>query len=327
MTNVNNYIDIVNSYDLISVVESYGVKLKGYKNKWGLCPIPFHVHTNNTHSFSVFQGEDRQRFKCHGNCGAYGDVIDFIGFMEIANYDPMDSTQRSLALAYLRNGRTPTPPKYRQAKAKPFLPQFLYENFFPLTQNVREYLIMRGLSNELIEKFKFGSAVKLVNNRPVKGKVENLLSIPTFELGTLMGIKLRVLNNPKFRYFSVTGSRSSFWGYDDVYHTTEPVLVTKGEICAAVMRQAGFLSAAPTGGEGQKASFDRIKDALIFTRSIYVADNDETGYEYGPIRAALLNARLKYPPKRYKDWDEWYLDEPEEAVGETRLWIETTSSR
>jgi len=198
MTKVNNYIDIVNSYDLISVVESYGVKLKGYKNKWGLCPIPFHVHTNNTHSFSVFQGEDRQRFKCHGNCGAYGDVIDF------------------------RNGRTPTPPKYRQAKAKPFLPQFLYESFFPLVQNVREYLIMRGLSNELIEKFKFGSAVKLVNNRPVKGKVENLLSIPTFELGTLMGIKLRVLNNPKFRYFSVTGSRSSFWGYDDVYRYVQP---------------------------------------------------------------------------------------------------------
>ena len=324
MTNVNNYIDIVNSYDLVSIVESYGVKLKGYGNKWGICPMPFHIHSNNTPSFSIYQGEDRQRFKCHGNCGAYGDVIDFVGYMEIPGYNPLDKTQRSLALSYLRNGRQPTPPKYKVAKKKPFLPQFLYEKFFPLAQNVREYLIMRGLSDELIEEFKFGSASTIVDNRPVKKSVENILSIPTFELGTLMGIKLRSLHDPRFRYFSITGSRSSFWGYDDVYHTTEPVLVTKGELCAAVMRQAGFLSAAPTGGESQRASFDRIKDALVLTRAIYVSDNDETGYEYGPIRAALLNARLKYPPKKYKDWDEWYLNEPEEAIGETRQWIQMT---
>jgi len=321
---MTDYIDIVNSYDLISIVESYGVKLKGYRNKWGICPMPFHGHTNNTHSFSIYQGEDRQRFKCHGNCGARGDVIDFIGYMEIPGYNPMDNTQRSQALSYLRNGRQPTPPKYDTVKRKPFLPQFLYKKFFPLAQNVKEYLIMRGLEDDLIEQFNFGSASKIVDNKPIKQGIESILSIPTFESGTLMGVKLRALGNDgKFRYFSITGSRSSFWGFDDVYHTTEPVLVTKGELCAAVMRQAGFLSAAPTGGEGQKASFDRIKDALVLTKSIYIADNDETGYKYGPTRAALLHARLKYPPKRYKDWDEWYLDEPEKAVGETRQWIQT----
>jgi hypothetical protein len=320
-----DFVDIINAYDLISIAEGYGVRLKGSAGKWGLCPFPHHVHANNTPSFSIYDGKDRQRFKCHGNCGLSGDVVDFLGYMEIPNYDPYNKQDRSLALAHLRGGKIDPKPAQKIAPVvRPFLPQFLWEEFIPISDSGRQYLRDRGLTDTMIDEFKFGSASSIPKEdiHPVKCNPERLISIPTFELGTLMGIKMRVMGNTQYRYFSVSGSRASFWGYDDIYMTTEPVIIAKGEICAAVMRRDGFLSGAPTGGEGAKASFESLKNALVLTKAIYVSDNDPGGRKYGPTRAALLNAELKYPPDPFKDWDEWYLADREDTVRQTNKWLE-----
>ena len=57
------------------------------RKKWGLCVLPQHVHGSNTPSFSIYPWQGKQLFKCHGNCGGKGDVIDLIGYLEIPGYN------------------------------------------------------------------------------------------------------------------------------------------------------------------------------------------------------------------------------------------------
>jgi len=60
-----------NNLDIVSIIESTGVKLNRSGNRHvGLCPF----HAEKTPSFYVF---DDNRFKCFG-CSVYGDVIDFV---------------------------------------------------------------------------------------------------------------------------------------------------------------------------------------------------------------------------------------------------------
>jgi hypothetical protein len=46
-----------------------------------VCPLPFHCHTHNSPSFSIFFKDGKQYWKCHGYCNREGDVIDLVGFL------------------------------------------------------------------------------------------------------------------------------------------------------------------------------------------------------------------------------------------------------
>ena len=68
-------VDDARNTDLVSLVDSYGVKLdKKGKDYFGLCPF----HTEDTASFTVYRkGNEPQKFCCMG-CGAQGDAIQFV---------------------------------------------------------------------------------------------------------------------------------------------------------------------------------------------------------------------------------------------------------
>ncbi len=71
------------------------------RTRWMVCPLPGHVHNSNTASFSIYWDEEGvQRFKCHGNCGLMGDVVDLVGYLEVPGYDPrsINSVMQSVAL-------------------------------------------------------------------------------------------------------------------------------------------------------------------------------------------------------------------------------------
>jgi hypothetical protein len=125
--------------------------------------------------------------------------------------------------------------------------------------------------------------------------------------------------NPKLRFKSLKGSRQSLFNFDAVNLVTDPVLVLKGEIPVMLMDQLGYLSCAPTGGEGGWR--ENWRTALALATKIVVGDNDAPGRELGPRRADLLVAELHYPPDPYKDIDEWVLGNKKKALEEIDRWI------
>jgi len=267
------------------------------RSNWIVCPLPDHVHHNYTPSFSVYWLNNVQYFKCHGNCGAYGDAIDFIGFMKIPNYTKkgQDRTEAAGLLGGSVEVIPPTPPPPPK-----LLANHTYKDFLPISPRARQYILGRGLTDKQIEEYKLGSD-------------ENWLALPTFHGPNLIGIKLRNLDasDKSDRYRNVKGSRAGLWGYDDVVNTDQTVYVCKGEIAAMVMRSFGFLSCAPTGGEGSKVN----REPLVFANVIVIGDNDpgEIKKETAKLamkRAKELKARLIFPPPEFKDIDEWLLKDP-----------------
>jgi len=315
--------DICQLHDLRAEVEKLGVRLRG--TGWGLCPLKSHQHTNMTPSFSVYTWKDRQRWKCHGNCGLWGDVIDLYGYMYIPGYDKSPE-MRMQAAEGLRG--EPMKPVKIEAQPRPvILPDFAYSWFLPLGDQAREYLHGRGLDDATIEKFKLGSASYLdrETKRPIKKGLEQLVSIPCIHLGSTIGVKIRIIKDSGIRYFSLAGGRAGLFNFDDVYLTDQPVLMMKGELCAAVAVKAGFLACAPTSGEGgtkkDMGLFREIRTALSLARKIVVGDNDRDGRKYAPARADLFDAILKYPPVEFKDWDSYFLARPDECMRMTERWI------
>ena len=278
------------------------------RKKTMICPLPQHQHKHNTPSFSIFLGRDGvEQWKCHGNCGLRGDVIDLAGYMWIPGYNPSDGAKvMQAATALQTKGRVefPTPETTRVPKLHPMG----YTKYFPIQDMAKQYCHSRGLSDATIQKFKLGSD-------------RQWLTMPSFMEGRLMGIKKRSLENEHgnllahIRYMSEVGSKQSLFNYDNVAYKEGLVVLTKGEIPVMILDQLGYQACAPTGGEG--AWLPDWNTPLMTMDVLVIGDNDDTGRKYFRERARMLGGVLKFPPKRYKDLDEWILAEP--ALSRTTL--------
>ena len=268
-----------------------------------VCPMPDHKHHNHTPSFSIFWRGGVQRFRCHGSCGAEGDVIDLVGYLQLPGYD-RGKEMRKRALEILDGNYKPEiviPEKDTSLEGDE------WREFLPPGPEVIAYARTRGLTEETLAKFRVG-------------QFDHMMTMPCFEEERCVGIKMR--STVGKRYISLPGSRAGLFNYDAVYLTTHPVLIVKAEIPCMLLDQLGYLACAPTGGEGSYRQAERWRLALALAPKIVIGDNDEPGRKLGPVRAALLAADLRFPPDPYKDLDEWYLANPEEALRMTEKWLE-----
>lgn len=265
-----------------------------------VCPLPDHNHHSNTPSFSIYYGEDGfERFICHGNCGARGDVVDLMGYLKIPGYDPTrdEDVIATFPLFHDREPEiiVPQPPSYSKETT---LPPALWKKFLPPGEDVIAYAASRGLSRETLERFGVGqSGMAMV--------------IPTFQEGILVNIKYRNLGDG-LRYWNEKGSVKSLFNYDAIAWTTEPILITKGHIPTMLMSQHGISSCCCTAGEN--ASMDLWYPQLsLASKRVYVGDNDrdlkvrKVMQDAAQKRGAELSADVKFPPEQYKDLDEWVL--------------------
>lgn len=281
--------------------------MMGVSKKKTVCPFPMHEHSNNTPSFSIFFREGVQYFKCHGNCGAQGDVIDFMGYMHIPGYDPYERDLKIRALELLERDAEISfvvPEKeIRLAKDE-------WRRYLPISEGGLAYMKGRGIDETTLIKFKVGS----------KGK---WVTFPCFEYGELRGIKLRNTTKIGDRFMALKGSRQGLFNFDAVNLTSDAVLVVKGEIPCMLLDQMGFLACAPTGGEGSTAIAEKIKNALQFAKVVVVGDNDGPGVKLGKMRAELLGGKLVFPPSEFKDIDEAVLRLGVSSAGNPiRGWLE-----
>lgn len=146
--------------DIIRVVGEY-VKLKkaGAQNFSGLCPF----HGEKTPSFSVHA--TRQFFHCFG-CGASGDVFSFIQKIENITFpEAVRAVAQKLGIA-LPKASYSSPTEAREAKMRTVLLEIheracvFFQDYLkrPEAAHAREYLKGRGLSEEIIQRFRIGFA-------------------------------------------------------------------------------------------------------------------------------------------------------------------------
>ncbi|WP_243290590.1 DNA primase [Bacillus sp. FJAT-47783] len=151
--------NVQKSSDIVDVVGEYVQLKKQGRNYFGLCPF----HGENTPSFSV--SPDKQIFHCFG-CGAGGNVISFLMQIEGLSFTESvaklaERTNISLPEEVLSVHDTPVNSNNeadRMIEAYELLKKF-YHHLLVNTkegQHALNYLLSRGLSEELIHKFEIG---------------------------------------------------------------------------------------------------------------------------------------------------------------------------
>ena len=284
-------------YDMQSVLGTDRRKL--------VCPFPDHKHVNYTPSFSIFFSSGKQRFRCHG-CGRMGDVIDLVGYMNIPDYSHDNPEKVRLAINYLTGGRYSIKP----VEVPPPEPMAIYQgewkSYLPPGEEALRYMELRGISD----------VRKLHRLGQLDEAHAKYLTIPCFHGEILQGIKLRLIDGHGTRYKAIKGSRAGLFNYDGILHVTGTVFVVKGEIASMVMESFGYDACAPTNGES--GDITPLMPAFArASRVVVVGDNDaHTNKQVMTStqrRANLLGAEIIFPPRCYKDVDEWLMDAPSSA--------------
>jgi len=299
----DNISDVRRLYSIRDLLRDAGVDVR---RRWIVCPLPNHQHRSHTPSFSIFTGQDGvERFRCHGNCGAYGDVIDLAGHLWVPGYNSRSPDHVHQALECLgARGEVRLPAELPRPVA---IDPRIWRKYLPIGRTAREYAHARGVTDTAIDHFKLGQD-------------RNYLTIPAFTEHRLMGVKKRSANGRGLRFFSEEGSRQSLFNHDDVACTVGPVFLLKAEIPVIVLWQMGLRACAPTGGEaGWNPRWVRT---LASARVIVVGDNDEAGLKYAASRAIDLGGKLKFPPEEYHDIDEWILARPASAARTLEEWTQ-----
>ncbi len=163
MQNNNDLYNIVlKNADIVKVISAYYKLEKRGKNYTCLCPFHDDKSLGN-----FYVSPDKQVFKCF-SCGASGNVVSFVKEIEhFSNY--FDVYKK---IAQICGFELPRIDKYEDKyidKEKDLLLKilkdisFFYEGSLNQTKEAEEartYLEKRGLSNEIIHKFKIGYALK-----------------------------------------------------------------------------------------------------------------------------------------------------------------------
>jgi len=298
-----------------------------------VCPLPSHVHSNNTASFSIFIDRETgvEKWHCFG-CGLRGDVVDIIGYAKIPGYDPIKAEHIKAAVSLLRAGYEMSPTDHKP-QTKKTLPPDLYR-MFPLGDKVIEYGKTRGLTADTLEAFGVGQADKNTLVAALERLGENAswvtnrtyMTLPTFHFGALMMIKLRDISaRSKGRFIAMPGSAPGLFGFSNIYNKSFPIAIVKGEIPVMVLWQRGIEHvAAPTAGEGMIDEKWKVFVSYA-TNRIVIGDNDPQKVK-DKLAAAyvkrchVFGAKLHFPPEEHHDVDDWVLSDPR-AMDTIRQWL------
>ncbi len=201
---------IKSSVDFNQVLADYGIELKskGHQEQ-GFCPLPQHEGKGRSPSFSV--NTQKRIFQCFG-CGAKGNIIDFVAFMEGFNPEDKDDFRKAAMLLQER---------YRGAesanrKGEQMHEEEAVEDDHPRVVNTplnfelkrlnpdHANLKKRGLSRETVDHFGLGYCKQ--------GLMKGRIAIPLHDAdANLVGYAGRLVNdeaiaedNPKYR---LTGTR------------------------------------------------------------------------------------------------------------------------
>lgn len=283
--------------------ESVALKPEGNGRYKGLCPF----HEEKTPSFHVHA--DKGFYYCFG-CRASGDIFSFV--MNTRNVSFPEALQLLGERAGVEVSRTPQP---GQRKRRDFYDinqlalEFFREQF---TQETKQYLLNRGLSEHTIDQFEIGYAPDswdaFLSHASTKGaNPDDLLALGLVgraesgrtydayrnrimfpirdQLGRLVGFSGRVLDDSVPKYINSPESDifkkgAILYGLDrarSAIREAGVVVITEGYTDVMALHQAGFTNAVAALGatitEDQAAQLQRLEVHTV----IFAFDADEAG--------------------------------------------------
>ncbi len=155
--------DLLARADIVELIDSFVPLKKAGRNYQACCPF----HNEKTPSFTV--APDKQFYHCFG-CGAHGNAISFL--ME---YERLEFPEAVEELANFYKLEVPRENVSHSSKQAPQVPKAQLQDDFALMENVARffahqlkhheqgqqaiaYLKQRGLSGEIVKRFKIGYA-------------------------------------------------------------------------------------------------------------------------------------------------------------------------
>lgn len=337
--------------DIVEVIGTY-VRLKRAGSGFvGLCPF----HSEKTPSFSVSPA--RQMYKCFG-CGAGGNVITFL--MEYENYSFTEALEQLAERAGITlQKREVTAEQKQRASLRQTLLDINTKAarfYYALLKSPRgkfgyEYLLGRGLSDEMIVHFGLGYAGQggdelyqymkregypdnvlketglfKMDERGVYDKFWNRVMFPIMDVGShvigfggrVMGDgKPKYLNSPETKIFDK--SRNLFGMNYAKQGKRRNLILCEGYMDVIAMHQAGFTGAVASLG----TAFTQLQANLLrrYTEEVLlIYDSDAAGVKAAlraiPIlRQAGISGKVVHL-EPYKDPDEFIKNEGAEAFQE-----------
>ena len=329
MNNANDdFVDkLRDESDIVSVVSDYVPLKKKGKNYWGCCPF----HQEKTPSFSV--AADKGFFYCFG-CGVGGNVFNFL--MKIENIDFFNAVKllaNKLNISLPEKEKSEEEKKREQKYARLYEVNQLAANFYHscLTKTAYgesslAYLLNRGITQELIEKFQLGFAPpawnKLEQSFASRGiAAETLLDsglivarpsgegaydrfrdrimFPILNLrGQVVGFGGRVLDDTQPKYLNspetlLYNKRRELYGIDQAFKSIREqgkVIVVEGYLDQISVYGAGITNVVASLGTAFTA--EQAKMLLKLAPEIYFAyDGDAAGHK-ATIRALATVSEL-----------------------------------
>ena len=182
MAQQDDYKQIIDATDIVSLVSSYGINLeKQGKNYKGLCPF----HHEDTPSFIV--SPEKKLAHCFG-CGGGGDPIKFI--MQKENI-PFPEALRKLAefngMEIKTNYKPKEDPNKKYYEIMNMAISFYKANYEKTTggKEARQYLLDRGLTDEIINDFNIGLSPKGYDTVFKFLKDSGFLELDIFDVGLI----------------------------------------------------------------------------------------------------------------------------------------------
>jgi len=223
-----------NSNDIVDVISEYVQLTKRGRNFFGLCPF----HGEQTPSFSVTQ--EKQIFHCFG-CGAGGNVITFL--MDIENLSFHEAVSKlgnrvGLMVEGVSNGHSVSKAVSKEETMMKQAHEFASEYYHHLLLNTVEgenalnYLLERGFSTELIEKYKIGWSL------PSWDALTTLLERKGMDLQQIEKTGLIIRKENELKYFDRFRGRIMFPVFDETGH----VIAFSGRILEKRENEAKYLN-------------------------------------------------------------------------------------
>lgn len=306
--------EIKNRLDLIDVISGHVVLKKTGRNYWGLCPF----HKEKSPSFSV--NPDKGIYKCFG-CGEGGDAISFL--MKINNesfFEVISDLAQKFNIELPATGKSSEKTEFRHLIYEYNMEATKFYNDKLMNSHegakAKEYLINRGISPDIIEKFQLGYSMKqsdaLINHLMAKFKpsfdqlekaglvskksvgngycdrFRHRLMVPVKdEKGNIIAFGARALDegqNPKYLnspdtlVFSKSRTLFALYQAKEEIKRVDSVLIMEGYFDVISAHANGLTNVVATSGTALTEQHLKLLAKYTHSRRIYLAfDGDDAG--------------------------------------------------
>jgi len=299
--------DLEQKVDLLTLAErKYNVKQVGSVYRIEPCPICGHRD-----HFTIYP--DTNSYCSFSGCCEGGSVYKFLIEVEGLSKDEAYKELKKLAGVdiKMKPARKNKNSKQAEQVAEQVekkvnvdeLTDWILTLYKRQTEQDKEYFRKRGLSDEIIDKYKLCIG-------QLEGENFKRAILPYWENERVVYYTARALGDEKTRYKNFSGNVPVFNGhYLKTVAKGETIFITEGVIDALTIESAGYKAIALGGTKHANKLIDLIQKEKADERYIFITafDNDTAGDD----------ARRLFPyqsleiPANYKDVNEWAVKEPE----------------